>query len=247
MRFFLKIFLCFIFIVFSSNVAAQVYKSDAIVSFYAGDFHGKRTSNGEYFDMNAMTCASKNFPFDSILKVTNLANAKSVQVRVNDRGPFVPNRELDLSLAAAKKLDMIKAGTIHAKIEIVKLGPDTNLSRQTASKADKIMQKRFGVKVPKISAETFETLKKALSEKLEAGTYWDFQIASFSTRENAVEFAKKLTRQGFSNIIFQKNTKKSIYRVVIKGVRAEDVPKIEEKLNANGYNQYIIKKRNPEK
>ena len=134
----------FILLILSANLlSAEVYRSRAVGSYYAGDFHGKKTSNGEYFNMNALTCASKSLPFDTILKVTNLANGLSVQVRVNDRGPFVPGRELDLSKAAAVKLDMIKSGTANVKIEIVKMGPNTKLSQQTAAKAAKIMEQRF--------------------------------------------------------------------------------------------------------
>ena len=83
--------------------ALTLYKNDVTASYYAEKFHGKRTSNGEIFNMNDLTCAHKSLPFNTILKVTNLSNGKSVQVRVNDRGPFVAGREIDLSKAAAKK------------------------------------------------------------------------------------------------------------------------------------------------
>ena len=75
-----------------SSLSAEVYREKALVSYYAGDFHGKKTSNGEYFNMNDYTCANKSLPFNTILKVTNLSNGLSVQVRVNDRGPFVTGR-----------------------------------------------------------------------------------------------------------------------------------------------------------
>lgn len=137
------IFVC-LFVVGFQVFAGKVYKSSATASFYGKDFHGKMTSNGEAFDMNGMTCAHKSLPFDTILKVTNLENGKSVKVRVNDRGPFVVGREIDLSTAAAEKLDMISSGTTKVKIEIVKMGPETALSKQTAEKALEIMAKKEG-------------------------------------------------------------------------------------------------------
>ena len=86
---FSKVSLIFVIIlIFSGAVFAKPYKNNVVVSYYAEDFHGKKTSNGEIFNMWAMTCAHKSLPFDTILKVTNRANGKSVQVRVNDRGPF---------------------------------------------------------------------------------------------------------------------------------------------------------------
>lgn len=210
-------------------IFAEVYKENAVVSYYAGDFHGKKTSNGEYFNMNDLTCASKNLPFNTVLKVTNLANGKTVQVRVNDRGPFVPGRELDLSKAAAVKLDMIKSGTAHVKIEIVKRGPNTKLSQQTAAKAQKMMKQRFPNEYKKTD--------------LAPGTLWDIQIASFSSKESANKAAKNLLKQGFSEVVLQKNEKKGIYRVVIRTVPAEKVPSVETKLKQAGYKDYLIRER----
>lgn len=223
-----SLFLIFL-LSFTSFVWAEVYKSNAVVSYYAGDFHGKKTSNGEYFNMNAMTCASKNLPFNTILKVTNLANGKSVEVRVNDRGPFVPGRELDLSKAAAVQLDMIKSGTAHVKIEIVRLGPNTKASQQTAAKATKIMQQRY--------PNEYKTEQKVRPD----GTYWDIQVGAFSTRDAANKLAQKLLKLGFKDVVFQKGN--DIYRVVIRKVPAKEVPAMEEKLKNAGYKEYVIRQR----
>jgi len=91
-----------------------------IASYYADKFHGKKTASGEIFNMYKFTCAHKTLPFGTKLKVTNLLNSKSVVVTVNDRGPFVQGRVLDLSKAAAEKIDLIKTGTAKVKCEIVK-------------------------------------------------------------------------------------------------------------------------------
>lgn len=220
------------------QITAEVYKENAVVSYYAGDFHGKKTSNGEYFNMNDLTCASKSLPFNTILKVTNLSNGKSVQVRVNDRGPFVPGRELDLSKAAAIKLDMIKSGTAHVKIEIVKRGPNTKASQQTAAKAQKMMQQRY----PSSYKNTNNTNKAVPVVKTRpAGTYWDIQLGSFSTKENANKLAQKLLKSGYEEVVFQK--KDGIYRVVIRAVPVANLSTMENKLQNDGYTDYVIRQR----
>lgn len=226
------------------QITAEVYKENAVVSYYAGDFHGKKTSNGEYFNMNDLTCASKSLPFNTVLKVTNLANGKTVQVRVNDRGPFVPGRELDLSKAAAIKLDMIKSGTAHVKIEIVKRGPNTKASQQTAAKAQKIMQQRYPENYKKTAGRTDPVVKTGRTDpivKRPAGTYWDIQLGSFSTRENANKLAQKLLKSGYEEVVFQK--KDGIYRVVIRSVPVANLSKMETKLQNDGYTDYVIRQR----
>ncbi len=87
------------------------YKERGVASWYGKKFHGRQTSNSERYDMYAMTAAHKSLPLPTYVRVTNLRNNKSVIVRVNDRGPFVHNRIIDLSYSAARKLDMIKTGT----------------------------------------------------------------------------------------------------------------------------------------
>jgi rare lipoprotein A len=91
-------------------------------SYYADKFHGRKTANGEIFDMHKMTAAHKQLPFNTIIEVENLENNKKVTVRINDRGPFKPGRIIDLSYAAAKKIDLIKSGTAQIKAKIIKLG-----------------------------------------------------------------------------------------------------------------------------
>ncbi|MCI6890693.1 MAG: septal ring lytic transglycosylase RlpA family protein [Treponema sp.] len=225
-----------------SSLSAEVYREKALVSYYAGDFHGKKTSNGEYFNMNDYTCANKSLPFNTILKVTNLSNGLSVQVRVNDRGPFVTGRELDLSKAAAQKIGMIKSGTTYVRIEIVKKGPDTKLSRQTAAKASQIMAKLSGGKVEKSGGvKTGGASSQSVKKTYQEGTFWDVQLGSFSTRENANELAQKLLKDGFTDVVFQKGN--GIYRVVIRKVPAQKVSATEKKLKACGYSDYLIKQR----
>ncbi|QIQ88068.1 septal ring lytic transglycosylase RlpA family protein [Erythrobacter sp.] len=85
-------------------------------SYYGRRFHGRRTANGERFDMNALTAAHRTLPFGSIVRVTNPSNGRSVTVRINDRGPFARGRVIDVSRAAAEELGLIRRG--HAPVEL---------------------------------------------------------------------------------------------------------------------------------
>ena len=95
-------------------------------SWYGPRFHGKTTANGEIYDQTALTAAHKSLRFGTLLKVTNPRNKKSVIVRINDRGPYIPGRQLDLSKAAAERVDVIGSGVKRLKVEeIVITGIDT--------------------------------------------------------------------------------------------------------------------------
>ena len=95
------------------------FVEEGIASWYGRDFHGKTTANGERYDMYAMTAAHKILPFNTQVKVTNLANGKSIVVRVNDRGPFVADRIIDLTHTGAAKIGMIGPGTAKVRVETV--------------------------------------------------------------------------------------------------------------------------------
>ncbi|MGY8781313.1 MAG: septal ring lytic transglycosylase RlpA family protein [Fidelibacterota bacterium] len=93
-----------------------------VSSFYAEAFHGKLTANGEVYDMYGVTAAHKTLPLNTVARVTNLENNKSLILRINDRGPYVKGRILDCSYGAAKKLDFINNGTAKVKIEVIDWG-----------------------------------------------------------------------------------------------------------------------------
>ena len=106
--------------------SSQGFKVNQILrgtcSYYGKKFHGRKTANGEIYDMYAFTAAHKSLPFNTILIVENLANGKTVQVRINDRGPYKKGRILDLSYSAAQKIGIIETGTAEITAKIVKLG-----------------------------------------------------------------------------------------------------------------------------
>ncbi len=244
-----------------SAYSLEVYREKATASFYGADFHGKRTSNNEKYNMYAYTCANKELPFDTILKVTNLANGKTVQVRVNDRGPFVSGRTVDLSTQAAIDLEMTKAGLAAVKLEIVKRGPDTKLSRDTAASAKKIManieaksssQKTTSTRATaaggknvsggKTASSGITASSKLADAEVPAGKIWDIQVASFSSKSNATEFAKKLSKEGFKSIVFQ-TTKAGVIRVVVSKVPGSSLNETRQKLRSLGHTDFIMRER----
>jgi len=257
MNTFRKLILTLVFAAFfaQSAFSLEVYREKATASFYGADFHGKRTSNNEKYDMYAYTCANKELPFDTILKVTNLANGKSVQVRVNDRGPFVVGRTVDLSTQAAIDLEMTKEGLATVKLEIVSRGPDTKLSRDTAASAQRIMA---NIEAKSTTTSTSKTASSGTTTSagktassgtttsadadVPSGKLWDIQVASFSSKTNATEFAKKLSKEGFKNIVFQ-TTKTGTIRVVVTKVPSADLNATRQKLRSQGHPDFIVRER----
>lgn len=109
--------------------SAAGFTEKGIASWYGADFHGKRTSSGEVYNMHAMTAAHKSLPLPTYVRVKNLTNGKSIVVKVNDRGPFAKDRVIDLSFAAAKKLGVVGPGT--APVEVVALASKHSTQRPT--------------------------------------------------------------------------------------------------------------------
>lgn len=223
------IFLLSVFFLSETRFAysLETYKNKAVVSYYAEKYHGRKTASGETFNMHDMTCAHKILPFNTVLRITNLANGKSVDVRVNDRGPFVAGREVDLSKAAAQKLDMIKSGTANVKIQIVKMGANTKQSVQTAAKASKM-----GGGSSSTAAKT-TTVKK--------GVLYDIQIASFGDENNARDFAKKVAAKKIKNVALQKSNGNT--RVMVIKVDGKDVNSVLRELSSSGYSNCLVKER----
>jgi rare lipoprotein A len=115
--------------------SAEDYLERGVASWYGPSFHGGTTSNGEPYDMYAMTAAHKTLPLPSYARVTNLKNGKSIVVRINDRGPFVANRLIDLSYSAAARLDMLREGTTLVEVRALTPGVPDELTRSAAAPA----------------------------------------------------------------------------------------------------------------
>jgi rare lipoprotein A len=126
-----------------------------VASWYGHPYHGRPAANGEIYDMEQMTAAHRTLPFDTVVRVTNLTNQKSVEVRINDRGPFIDGRIIDLSHAAAREIEMIGPGTADVRMQVVRLPdliPPALFAVQVGAFRDRInaerqralMEKRYG-------------------------------------------------------------------------------------------------------
>jgi len=119
--------------------SADGYRERGVASWYGPGFHAGRTASGETYDMYSMTAAHKTLPLPCFAQVTNLSNGRSVIVRVNDRGPFVANRLIDLSYVAASKLDMLREGTTLVEVRSIS-APEMPLPAPVATKDDLYIQ-----------------------------------------------------------------------------------------------------------
>lgn len=172
-----------------------------LASWYGPDFHGKTTSSREIYNMYDMTAAHRTLPFGTRVMVTNIRNEKSVLVRINDRGPFIKGRIIDLSYAAAEMLDMVEEGVIQVKIEVLwDLSP-------------KKQEQKFSVQVGSfVRKENADALKKKLERNYQdvyitlfetsSQTYFRVRIKAAS-RESAQDTARRLIRDGYKVFIIE--------------------------------------------
>jgi rare lipoprotein A len=119
-----------------------------MASWYGVPYHGRRASNGEIYDMYGFTAAHRTLPFNTVVRVTNLVNGKQVDLRVIDRGPFVENRVIDVSLAGARAIDMVGPGTVRVKVEVMAAPPNVSVTGgrfavQVGAFADRVNAERL--------------------------------------------------------------------------------------------------------
>jgi rare lipoprotein A len=170
-------------------------------SWYGPKFHGKRTSSREIYNMYDLTAAHQTLPFGTRVMVTNLNNNRSAEVRINDRGPFVKGRIIDLSYAAARVLDMIGSGTAPVRLEILNSTgtewPWVHYAIQVGSFVSKQNADALLVQLkqtyPGVYLEKFPTSRQV---------YWRVRIRA-ENRQDAVSLAKKLERAGYAVFIVE--------------------------------------------
>jgi rare lipoprotein A len=192
---------------------ASGFSERGVASWYGPDFHGRPTSNGETYNMHEMTAAHKTLPMNTMLLVKNLDNGKETIVRVNDRGPFVRGRIIDLSYAAAKKLKIVKPGT--SPIKIVALAEKTMLAKSRAGKGT----------LPDLNHGEFYV-----------------QIGAFSEQQNAFRLQKRFTDSGHTAVIQKYFGPKEIYyRVhVYAGKELSAAKRAENSLLEHGYSGAFV-------
>ncbi|MFK7731020.1 MAG: septal ring lytic transglycosylase RlpA family protein [Pseudomonadales bacterium] len=177
---------------------ARGYKARGTASWYGTKFHGRRTANGEVYDMNAMTAAHKTLPIPCYVRVRNTKNNKAIVVRVNDRGPFHGNRLIDLSYAAAVRLGFADQGTASVEIEV--LTPGVNDSKRRAASIPVAESRPVAPVTPAsnpiplaVPAKPVANPVLAPSEKLAIGeSKWYLQAGAFSTESAAVQLRTRL-------------------------------------------------------
>jgi rare lipoprotein A len=163
------------------NVSSDSFRQSGVASWYGKKFHGQKTSIGEIYDMYAMTAAHPTLPLPSYVRVTNPANAKSIVVRVNDRGPFHADRIIDLSYLAAAKLDIARRGSAMVNVERVFAGEAT---------PPPVMASTAPVVAPTIAPTTITTP----TISADADVFY-LQLGAFSSLENAGIFRERMMRE----------------------------------------------------
>ncbi len=191
----------------------QPFKQSGRASWYGKRFHGKKTASGERYDMYAMTAAHPTLPLPSYVRVTNLNNDRSVIVRVNDRGPFASDRIIDLSYAAANKIDLLKHGTAKVEIELVTPNSLNQESNNNNSYAN----------TEKNSAEkSSATLDASTNTANNESSPFFVQAGAFQYESNANNLKQNIIKLGITT---QENINKvynsSLYRLVLGPYRSE--------------------------
>ncbi len=209
------------------------YKERGVASWYGKKFHNKMTSMQEPYDMHAMTAAHKSLPLPTYVRVRNLRNDKSVVVRVNDRGPFVHNRIIDLSYSAARKLDMVGTGTSLVEVEAIGFNEPGG---------DRPTRQTLAAAAPAMAPAAVPT---AAAAPIPVSSHKIFvQIGAFGDRENAERRLARLRSAGIGTgfILADTNSDPALYRVrvgPIKGVLQYDIL-VEELENLGINDPYLV-------
>jgi rare lipoprotein A len=163
-------------------------------------FNGRRASNGEIYDMYKLTAAHRTLPFETMVRVTNLNNGKSTVVRITDRGPFVDNRIIDLSLAAAREVDSVGAGVVPVRVEVLSPGVDPNVGFFTV---------QVGAFRERANAERLRDRLSAAYSPIfiqqydsPEGIFYRVRVGKISGEDAAHQFGEQLRgREGFTTFV----------------------------------------------
>jgi rare lipoprotein A len=198
--------------------SAAGYRERGVASWYGPDFHGLKTATGERYDMFAMTAAHKTLPIPCFARVTNLANGRSIIVRINDRGPFVANRIIDLSYSAANRLDMIRNGTAFVEVEtLLPAGPGSTtelpVTTQAAAAASAGLSSVPAVNEPLAPASApppapalpsapapATAVPQAPPAAAGTGSFY-IQVGAYGQADNARRAAQKLRAAGIDHVL----------------------------------------------
>ena len=180
--------------------ASRGYFEEGYASWYGAPFQGRRASSGELYDMRKFTAAHRTLPFNTMVRVTNLQNGRSTVVRINDRGPFVENRIIDLSFAAARELEAIAPGVVPVRLEMLSPGIDPSsgyFAVQVGAFRDphnaERLRDRLSFSYSPVLIQRFESAD---------GWYYRVRVGKLSGEEAALRFAEQLRiREGFTPFV----------------------------------------------
>jgi rare lipoprotein A len=182
------------------------YRETGMASWYGEDFHGRRTANGEIYDMYAMTAAHRTLPFHTRVRVTNLDTGKKTEVRINDRGPFIPGRIIDLSKSGAKELGLLGPGTAKVVVETIGFYPGAAQSVeglyaiQVGAFQERDNAYRFredlAKKHPHVRIVQWETNSKR---------FYRVRLGSFRTEDEARRYQENLIRDHLTGFIVRED------------------------------------------
>jgi rare lipoprotein A len=181
------------------SVKRETYEvQHGVASWYGGEFHGRPTSSGEVYDMYQLTCAHNTFPLGTVVMVTNLENGRSLELKVNDRGPFAKERIIDVSYAAAQMLGMWEKGTALVKVEVISPGIEIvqRFTLQVGSFADETNAQRLAEQLRKSFENVYVATMETLTQK-----YHRVRVGQFETRESALVVAEKLAQLGLKVLV----------------------------------------------
>ena len=195
---------------------------EGIASWYGDDFHGKLTSNGEYYNMHDFTAAHKTLPINTLVLVTNKRNNLTTTVRINDRGPFVDSRIIDLSFVAAQEIDMIKKGTAPIKLEVLEF--DESATKYAHKKPENVIKTKPTKSVWKrYDEQEFSDQIEEKPQQVVSGGEYSIQIASFSSQEKATALKEKCYNGDGNYEPFIKEKiydNKTIHKVMLGGFKS---------------------------
>jgi rare lipoprotein A len=168
------------------------YVQEGLASWYGIPYHGRRAANGEIYDMYKLTAAHRTLPFETVVRVTNLKNGRSVDVRINDRGPFVEGRLIDLSLGAARAIDMVAAGVAAVRVEM--LSGENPLSGSFTVQVGAFLDMENAARFRKHLEERYPPVF-IVEYDAPQGLFYRVRAGRLPTEEAAREFAERLRRE----------------------------------------------------
>ncbi len=184
-----------------SAADAPLYRETGIASWYGGDLQGRTTASGEVFDMYGLSAAHRTLPLGTVITVTNLDNSRNITLKVNDRGPFVRTRVLEVSYGAARKLGFASKGTATVRIEArVPAGDADVFTVQAAVFSEeenaKMLRERLQRKYEVVTIVPFES---------NAGKFYRVRVGAYASQEKAERIASKLTLDGLEPVVVRKD------------------------------------------